>query len=97
MVWARFGGILHSSGVLADMSCSANPVSVCLRAGAYLCADGCIAKAQTKICDAVIKEEGYMASRFLGHSDLKMLTWIYDHTSPETLRKAIQSAKEGAS
>ena len=59
MVWARFGGILHSYGVLADMSCSANPVSVCLRAGVYLCADGCIAKAQTKICDAVIKEEGY--------------------------------------
>ena len=41
------------------MSCSAHPVSVCLRAGAYLCADRCIAKAQTQICDAVIKEEGY--------------------------------------
>ena len=39
----------------------------------------------------------YMAARLLGHSDLKMLTRIYDHTSPETLRKAIQSAKEGAS
>lgn len=39
----------------------------------------------------------YMAARLLGHCDLKMLTKIYDHTSPETLRKAIQEAKEGAS
>lgn len=39
----------------------------------------------------------YMVARLLGHSDLKMLTRIYDHTSPETLRKAIQTAKEGAS
>lgn len=39
----------------------------------------------------------YMAARLLGHSDLKMLSRIYDHTSPETLRKAICAAKEGAS
>ena len=31
----------------------------------------------------------YMAARLLGHSDLKMLTKIYDHTSTETLRKAL--------
>lgn len=36
----------------------------------------------------------YMAARLLGHSDLKMLTKIYDHTSPETLRKALLSVKE---
>lgn len=38
--------------------------------------------------------EPYMAARLLGHSDLKMLTKIYDHTSPETLRKALLSVKE---
>ena len=27
----------------------------------------------------------YMVARLLGHSDLKMLTKIYDHTSEETL------------
>jgi len=32
----------------------------------------------------------YLVARLLGHSDLKMLTKIYDHTSPETLRKAIE-------
>lgn len=31
----------------------------------------------------------YMAARLLGHSDLKMLTKIYDHTSEETLRSAL--------
>lgn len=31
----------------------------------------------------------YMAARLLGHSDLKMLTKIYDHTSTETLRQAL--------
>lgn len=31
----------------------------------------------------------YMVARLLGHSDLKMLTKIYDHTSTETLRKAL--------
>ncbi len=36
----------------------------------------------------------YMAARLLGHSDLKMLTKIYDHTSTETLRKALLSVKE---
>ena len=30
-----------------------------------------------------------MAARLLGHSDLKMLTKIYDHTSTETLRQAL--------
>lgn len=32
----------------------------------------------------------HMVARLLGHSDLKMLTKIYDHTSPETLRKALE-------
>lgn len=36
----------------------------------------------------------YMAARLLGHSDLKMLTKIYDHTSTETLRKAILLAMQ---
>ncbi len=35
----------------------------------------------------------YMVARLLGHSDLKMLTKIYDHTSPETLRNALLGAK----
>ncbi|MGI5953760.1 tyrosine-type recombinase/integrase [Dysosmobacter sp.] len=30
-----------------------------------------------------------MAARLLGHSGLKMLTKIYDHTSTETLRRAL--------
>ena len=34
----------------------------------------------------------YMAARLLGHSDLKILTKIYDHTSPETLRQALLKA-----
>ena len=38
--------------------------------------------------------EPYMAARLLGHSDLKMLTKIYDHTSTETLRKALLTVKE---
>jgi integrase len=37
--------------------------------------------------------EPYMAARLLGHSDLKMLTKIYDHTSTETLRTALLAAK----
>ena len=37
--------------------------------------------------------EPYMAARLLGHSDLKMLTKIYDHTSEETLRNALLSRK----
>lgn len=36
----------------------------------------------------------YMVARLLGHSNLKMLTKIYDHTSPETLRKALEAAKK---
>ena len=35
--------------------------------------------------------EPYMVARLLGHSDLKMLTKIYDHTSEETLRNALLS------
>lgn len=34
----------------------------------------------------------YMVARLLGHSDLKMLTKIYDHTAPETLREALEQA-----
>ncbi len=34
-----------------------------------------------------------MAPRLLGHSNLKMLTKIYDHTSPETLRQALLKAR----
>lgn len=30
-----------------------------------------------------------MAARLLGHTDLKMLLKIYDHTNVETLRKAL--------
>ena len=37
----------------------------------------------------------YMAAWLLGHSDLKMLTKIYDHTSTETLRKALLNAQKG--
>lgn len=33
-----------------------------------------------------------MAARLLGHSDLKMLTKIYDHTSEETLRNVLLKA-----
>ena len=35
----------------------------------------------------------YLAARLLGHSDLKMLTKIYDHTSPEPLRQALLEAR----
>ena len=38
----------------------------------------------------------YMAARLLGHSDLKMLTKIYDHTSTETLRQALLAAKKNS-
>ena len=38
----------------------------------------------------------YMAARLLGHSDLKMLTRIYDHTSEETLRNALLNAAGAA-
>ena len=37
-----------------------------------------------------------MAARLLGHSDLKMLTKIYDHTSTETLRNALLAAKDAS-
>lgn len=36
----------------------------------------------------------YMAARLLGHSDLKMLTKIYDHTSLETLRAALEKIRK---
>lgn len=36
--------------------------------------------------------EPYMAARLLGHSDLKMLTKIYDHTSEDTLRSVLLRA-----
>lgn len=36
--------------------------------------------------------EPYMVARLLGHSDLKMLTKIYDHTSQETLRSVLLNA-----
>lgn len=35
----------------------------------------------------------YMAARLLGHSDLKMLLKIYDHTNVETLKKAMKESK----
>lgn len=35
----------------------------------------------------------YLVARLLGHSDLKMLQKIYDHTSEETLRKALLNAE----
>lgn len=38
--------------------------------------------------------EPYMVARLLGHSDLKMLTKIYDHTSTETLRNALLSIRQ---
>ena len=38
----------------------------------------------------------YMAARLLGHSDLKMLTKIYDHTSTETLRSALLAIRRTA-
>jgi hypothetical protein len=34
-----------------------------------------------------------MVAKLLGHSDLKMLTKIYDHTGPETLKEAIKNSK----
>lgn len=35
----------------------------------------------------------YMAARLLGHTDLKMLLKIYDHTDVDTLRKALEDVK----
>ena len=35
----------------------------------------------------------YMAARLLGHSDLKMLSKIYDHTTSDTLRAALMKLK----
>jgi hypothetical protein len=40
--------------------------------------------------------EPYMVARLLGYSNLKMLTKIYDHTSPETLRAAMRKAQQEA-
>lgn len=36
----------------------------------------------------------YMAARLLGHGDLKMLAKIYDHTSTETLQKALLNVQK---
>ena len=38
----------------------------------------------------------YMVARLLRHSGLKMLTRMYDHTSTETLRKALLGARPAA-
>lgn len=38
--------------------------------------------------------EPYMVARLLGHSDLKMLTKIYDHISTETLRNALKKVQD---
>lgn len=38
--------------------------------------------------------EPYMVARLLGHSDLNMLTKVYDHTSSNTLRNALLDAHE---
>lgn len=38
--------------------------------------------------------EPLMVIRLLGHCDMKMLTKIYDHTSVDTLRAALESAKK---
>lgn len=38
----------------------------------------------------------FMAARLLGHSDLKMLTKIYDHTSEEILRNALLGANSSS-
>ena len=35
-----------------------------------------------------------MVARLLGHSDVKMLTKVYDHTTVDTLREAITSTKK---
>lgn len=35
----------------------------------------------------------YMAARLLGHTDLKMLMRVYDHTDVDTLKKALESAR----
>lgn len=37
----------------------------------------------------------YMAARLLGHSGLKMLAKIYDHTSTETPRQALLNIQKG--
>ena len=37
-----------------------------------------------------------MVAKLLGHTDLKMLAKIYDHTSIDTLRTAITAKKEEA-
>lgn len=36
----------------------------------------------------------YMVARLLGHSDVKMLAKVYDHTTVDTLREAITSTKK---
>ncbi len=39
----------------------------------------------------------YMEARLLGHSDMKMLTKIYDHTSMFFVRKQSEKVKETVS
>lgn len=47
-------------------------------------------RASLWIADGV---DPYMAARLLGHTDLKMLMKIYDHTDVNTLRKALEGSK----
>lgn len=39
----------------------------------------------------------YMAAKLLGHTDLKMLLKIYDHTDVDTLRKALEKIENSMS
>lgn len=47
-------------------------------------------RASLWIADGV---DPYMAARLLGHTDLKMLMKVYDHTEVETLKKALEKAE----
>lgn len=47
-------------------------------------------RASLWIADGV---DPYMAARLLGHTDLKMLMKIYDHTDVNTLRRALEGSK----
>lgn len=39
--------------------------------------------------------EPYMVARLLGHCDVKMLAKVYDHTTVDTLRDIMKTAREG--
>lgn len=39
--------------------------------------------------------EPYMVARLLGHCDVKMLAKVYDHTTVDTLRDIVKTAREG--